>query len=518
VTGRSASDGSAPPSDREIAELLTRRSRFDRTGLSDVLASVQTIVRETPQARRSGWAFATGRQSLPGPLRGAGGPILAVTGSIVTIGVVAALVVGPLMSRPAASAEPTAETVAGTSTGRSPISASSSPALTSSSSPATAVWRALTWTPTDPQPFAGPGNQFIVAVAGYGSGFVAVGFELVNDHHRAIAWQSDDGRSWVREPDVTGVFADATVDGMAVNGSSVIVWGARGSSATSLGQPIMWRSANGRVWQATTPPSDAELVGGVVPGPGGFLAWMSALSTVWASSDGSTWRAVANIGRPGEQIRLLDTTGNGYLAVVSSGKPSTSPTSAYGLWSPDGESWGAARIPKATGIGPVFVGRDGMLLSGSTSSCTGCVAPPDTWHSTDGRTWTPLSTGTVGSRYGDQLFDVDGRIFDVTDLVGQPAEGVATSTDGLAWTTIPTYLDQGIRSATATFGSFYRFAAGVPGIVATSQPQGATGGSDETDGFIWLIVPGAPPTGARLASPVPQASDIACPGTQPCGP
>jgi hypothetical protein len=166
------------------------------------------------------------------------------------------------------------------------------------------VWTSpdgLRWTRVPDQPsFA---NAAMTGVARWGQGFVAVGsVALGQTRDRAAVWTSPDGRAWSLVPDVPLFQLSPGTDmtGVAA-GHDLLV--AVGTMAVSQGfgvSAVAWWSDDGRTWQRAT--GDRFLGGqlfSVTSTPEGFLATgpsgePSCSGGIWSSADGRSWTCIAS--------------------------------------------------------------------------------------------------------------------------------------------------------------------------------------------------------------------------------
>jgi hypothetical protein len=98
-------------------------------------------------------------------------------------------------------------------------------------------------------PFATSGEESITAVTAVGSGFVAVGWQKVDGEQDGLAWYSPDGDNWERL-DASGMAGDRPQAVLSVTTAQddVVIAGGYQADGSGQGQPMIWRSDDGRNW------------------------------------------------------------------------------------------------------------------------------------------------------------------------------------------------------------------------------------------------------------------------------
>jgi len=316
----------------------------------------------------------------------------------------------------------------------------------------------------------GPGRfSAASAVTTGGPGLVAVGVDVDGEALLAVAWLSEDGRSWTRievddprERGATDLDLHAVVDTDEV---LVAVGIERGGPAGAPEYPTAWRSSDGVDWTpiTLTPAADA-------------VAW-GYLSTV-AVHDGQVVAAGATDGPDSR----------GWVATVWHG------TAAEGLARipHDDEVFGGAGMPWIHGLA---TGGPGLVAVGTTDSHyldDPQWSPAAVWTSIDGATWERVA-------HDDEVFgdDDDATMRDVTSTpwgliaVGTRVLGwedpldmrfigtVWTSPDGLTWTRLA---DEDGTFSGDGHTSLASVTVGPSGLVAVGE-VGAGEGS--TTGAVW---------------------------------
>lgn len=156
-------------------------------------------------------------------------------------------------------------------------------------------------------PFASTGPSSVDAVAAIGDGFVAVGSRTGENDQDGAAWYSADGRTWeaLETPTLGGPGRQALRT--VAHDGDVVVAGGFMVDGNGQGQPVVWRSQNGRDWGDPSAPlslydddrsNAADLsVRSLSVDKGGITAvggsdWRPHL---WRSTDaGVSWSALPN--------------------------------------------------------------------------------------------------------------------------------------------------------------------------------------------------------------------------------
>jgi hypothetical protein len=325
-----------------------------------------------------------------------------------------------------------------------------SPALSPppSSSP-TPSWTAVIWTASDPAPFSGPGNQYVLDGVPWADGSVLVGEEapLPSGNAEGVVWTSADNARWQRIPNTNGTFSGAAIEGVAATGSTLVAVGDSQleDNATTLAPPIgiAWVSTDGTDWQRSPDPTGVlgdMVLHGVAAGPFGFVAYGSGLAggtAIAFSSDGLRWqREAADVTTAASNVAAITWTGDGFAAV--GGHDVTQPTGIIGQapgpaaawWSSDGQLWHQSDI-QSTGyeLESVQLWLKSLRATG-IPPCFGCISAPAEWRSTDGgRTWRSLPTPGTPLAPASTALLVGGR---AVSLQEQP-EQISWTADGQTW-------------------------------------------------------------------------------------
>ncbi len=194
-----------------------------------------------------------------------------------------------------------------------------------------AVWVSpdgLTWTriPHDESVFGGEADQlptqFMISVAAFDGGLVAVGESSSAFEINAAMWTSPNGLSWTRVPPDESIFDDAvTLDVTAFDGGLAVA-GIDVSDGDA--DAAVWTSADGVDWKRVS--HDEAIFGGdgdqmmvsIASFDGGLVAVGfdqvgRGDAAVWMSSDGVTWTRVSH----DESIFGAGETGSAEMTAVA---------------------------------------------------------------------------------------------------------------------------------------------------------------------------------------------------------
>ncbi len=332
-----------------------------------------------------------------------------------------------------------------------------------------APWNAITWSPTAPDPWHGPGNRFVQHVVADGDGFVAVGYETGTKPH-GVVWFSADGRTWQRVPDPTGTFEGARLSWVVEFGGVLVALGDTGSDP-GAGPSAVWTSSDGAMTWTPVPGATQTFAGlvvqGVTRGPSGFIAyaadWQRTVFQTWISADGRVWEPDQTF--PSTRSGSVVGTARGYFAAVDGVE-----------WlSADGRSWTRANGTNSDRLGGFIPGADGLVASVEPeSTCLACFGPimfATYRQSSDGINWVDLAgigpfDGKVGSGLGGQMTSDGSRIVYVA-----PSGRIWVSQDGLAWHAPSAFLADP-SSVGAVDPNAGMIAVGDRGLVSIDQDSG----------------------------------------------
>ena len=260
----------------------------------------------------------------------------------------------------------------------------------------------------------------------------------------APVWFSADATHWTQV--APGAFGQAYFSGLAAGSKGAVITG-----QTVTGQPALWFSPDGTLWQAVqlgsvfdkailngvTATADGFFVAGGVGEPdtssGGVGGYGTRVPAGWWSSDGLTWRSAPVVGAttaPGAQLGAIY-AGSGGLLAIGSDNP-TSPRSGSAWASADGRSWSSVEIPMpysallmADGTHVVAIGPD---PAGDPDSLAA-------WLSTDGAQWQRLGIGGNASTMpgGDPSLTSKARLDTVRVVSGGLVAIGSLGADELSW-------------------------------------------------------------------------------------
>ena len=306
-------------------------------------------------------------------------------------------------------------------------------------------------------PLDDTGEESVRDIAAVGDGFVAVGSRTVDNEQDGLAWYSPDGTSWepLDAPNLGGPNRQELLTVVATDGG--VVAGGYSSDDNGQGQPLTWRSPDGRTWEPAIGPLPMEArrnaasdlaVRSITAAPGeqGLIAsggseWRPH---VWQSTTGgASWEELPNpvhgeLFQSG--IALRDAAGDGSIVVALG----TEPTVAL---------LAGTRWEDATG--------DAFPAGGEQPFVTSVAAGPGGSIAAGGRYTAPAGEaresyrGQVWRQDGDTWAEVDserlaaGRVMDAVPFeggfvaVGFEDFGVAEGReiagdpepDGLVWVT-----------------------------------------------------------------------------------
>ncbi len=326
--------------------------------------------------------------------------------------------------------------------------------------------------------------------------------------------------TWERVPDQP-TFAAASMEDVAAGPAGFIAVGCHSLiAATSTGcLSAAWHSADGRRWERVALPSAGMIDGGmnVVGDAAGYVAWGGLVDPegragVWASTDGTTWRAAPAIRAfNGAAIELVVRYRGAWFASGGAGS-----RGAVLFTSPDGATWQEIPFRDETGAAyapgdPIWsleplVATDDKLLGFGPSGDDG-VTTSATFRSTDGLRWRATNEMLAGGNVADVIV-LNGRVVAIgrldTEAGSQSAGWVWTSGSSWARAALPAGWRGGLLASGA--GEVILFsgegdpltalwsADGLTWTPAGSVPDAASDGS----------VSGAPCTGGGACPDVPR--------------
>jgi hypothetical protein len=256
-------------------------------------------------------------------------------------------------------------------------------------------------TPDGAAPPPGEAPLFVAGAAGH---WAALGRTPAG---AAVAWTSEDARTWTRRPAGTAFTPSDQVTGLTRTAQGFLAVGA------AKGRAVTWTSADGRAWQRGTAPAATRLDGVAASGAVVVAHGTTARKVVkkrgrkkvtrtvvgegfWRSPDGGRTWAAASVAQaqgsygPAKGLAV----GPGGFTTVREGKQATGSkkrrkTARFGVLftSPDGLKWRPAGRFGGGGIE-----RFGGTPDGLAAIVRGAKGVRTVLHSTDGRTWRPGGT------------------------------------------------------------------------------------------------------------------------------
>lgn len=262
-------------------------------------------------------------------------------------------------------------------------------------------------------PFDETGEEAVRDITAVGSGFVAVGSRTLDTQQDGLAWYSPDGETWeaVSVPTMSGPGRQDVRAVVATDGA--VVAGGFSDDANGQGQPTIWRSADGRAWEAPIGPlamtdnrnaaSDLE-VRSITLGDQGLIAaggsdWRPR---VWRSPDGGvSWEELANpvhgeLFQDG--VSLVDAVGAQGMTVALAADPAVLLLDPTRWEDATGDSFPrGGEQPFATSVA---VGAEGAIAAGGRyTAATGDqreIYTGQIWQR-DGDNWKPVETEHVAA-------------------------------------------------------------------------------------------------------------------------
>ncbi|MGD0861336.1 MAG: hypothetical protein ABSA21_01060 [Candidatus Limnocylindrales bacterium] len=303
-------------------------------------------------------------------------------------------------------------------------------------------------------------------------------------------------------------------------GDQLLMMGSDGNTST------VWESTDGSTWQQISDPGSFGAPGqrfvvlgfaddgngGLSAVGSGFAPGAKVVATAWHSRDGRTWSpAAVDFPTNVQMIGLASRPG----ALISAGN-------GVAWYSADGTSWTLEALPNATGYMPraVRVWAGGFEIVAVSSG----TAPRDTkaWVSTDGKTWTEAAAPMVGFQaqdlvaYGNGLVAVGSQILTPAELATPTPSPTPTPTPAPTGSGKPKATPKPTVKPKATASPL---AAASPTASATPLPEVAVATSwISPDGVHWFR--GSTPIGygSQSMDSVTQVSDsLVAVGSEPGG-
>jgi hypothetical protein len=420
--------------------------------------------------------------------------------------------------------DPTTTLLVGTTvvaTTRIPPSTTAAPITTTTVPPTTIapppvpdlVWSRI-WSENS-EVFGGVGDQKMMGMVAWASGFVAVGEDTTGPGDLGGAvWISADGSAWDKVAGNADI--DGVMYGIAAGGPGLVAVGYRGEGGAGV-----WTSTDGIIWDPV--PYDAFVFGdgpefwmhAVASADPGLVAVGEAggdavgegggFGAAWTSLDGITWERVdADFGNG----PLTSVVAGEPLGIVAAGSVSMQGDRDAAVWtSDDGLTWERVDSP-AFGedgdqwINAVTTGGPGLVAVGGEDSAGDGDIDAAVWTSSDGHEWTRVDDGGVfGSQGLQEMFGVaagDLGLFAVgSDAGGDWDAAVWTSSNGTTWeqVVVPVSPDDAGAFDAGQMQAVIVTDSGVVGVgiiawqtgqVLEGQPIGQ---GEEPDAVVWVGLP-----------------------------
>jgi len=304
----------------------------------------------------------------------------------------------------------------------------------------------VAWSASDlPDGLDDAGEQAMLDVAAFDSGFVAVGRSSTGPAVNAFLLHSTDGQTWDLAPGDPARFAGVELSSLEVVGNRLLAFGSASTDDRGGTRVAVWASHDGRSWVEAIGPLDRAYAA-TLAGTDDRVLMLGAdaftgLPRAWSSDDGLAWAEVSlELPVPASASRFgsLAATRDGWLAV---GSVSTGPDAAADpvLWrSPDGARWSCQLLHDGgfSSADPLSLYRSGgrWLVVGIASDGCGfgasCAGHPIAWASPDGLGWSEAIVDVEPIRLGRNAYDGTSAGF-----VG--AHGATWwSPDGESWTRV----------------------------------------------------------------------------------
>ena len=231
-----------------------------------------------------------------------------------------------------------------------------------------------------------------------------------------------------------------TVDRVVASGNTVVTTGSQTSDGV-VRQQFFASTDGGASWRLASlhapgggPAPLGHAAARLAGGPRGWVA--VGPQAIWTSPDGLSWTLAATHGitRPGDQLNVITSTAQGFLAA---GVTTASGANQAVIWtSRDGVTWQrktAAQLgltaDGVTAQGIIYAASygTGTVISGGSTGAAGSGA----WLSTDGgSTWTPA---TIPADHAAST-DLSGLGSDGSGLIAvRPGQAASGGTDGVAY-------------------------------------------------------------------------------------
>ena len=363
----------------------------------------------------------------------------------------------------------------GAPTTAAPLATSSAGATTTPVG-GTGQWQALT-------EFPGSGAFQVTSVTGVGDGFVAVGFgampgEGYFGRHQGLVWRSADGRAWAAEADPA--FQFVTPEEVVALGDSTFIFGTIAMCDALLADECVeppesgwavWRSTAGGPWERLPqlPQMQFGSVDGVAVFGTSLIVFGSAgdegRAIVWSSVDGANWTATTDLGG----ITQVTAAASSPVVVVLFGSlfaDEIENVELVAVRSTDGARYEPATAPRMAGatVRSIAAGANGLVAVGEREG-NDLQLTTVALQSADGATWTEAAApdGSFADSGASFVHSVPNGYAAVGFV---PIEDAFGSSTGTSWLSADGTQWQALARFSGAFTGLDASASAGPGIVA----------------------------------------------------
>jgi hypothetical protein len=298
----------------------------------------------------------------------------------------------------------------------------------------------------------------VTSAAAVGDGFVAVGYGAMPDEgyfgrHQGFVWRSADGRVWAPESDP--VFQFVTPEEVVAHGDSVYVFGTIAAcdelfSDECVEPPdsgwAVWRSTQGGAWERLPQLRQMQFgsIDGVAITDGSLVAfgWTGdeAQAVVWSSADGANWRATTELGGM-TQVTAAAGTPSGLILFGDRFSDAIENIELVAARAAGDASFTPAQVPRLVGttVRSITAGVGGLVAVGDREA-EDLELNSVAVQSADGATWTEAAApdGSFSNSGASFVHAVPSGYMAVGIVPTDGAFGLLTgmswlSTDGLRW-------------------------------------------------------------------------------------
>ena len=288
-------------------------------------------------------------------------------------------------------------------------------------------------------------EQVMLDVAAFGGGFVAVGRHSEGGHVRAFTLRSTDGLAWEAGIGDDARFARTDIGSLVVADDRLFAIGTATTNDRGGVRTSVWATDDGSTWRAAAGPFDEAYPSSLAANRDGLLmvGWSARdnQAMAWSSTDGLAWES-----RPMElpvpataaQFGDLAAVGDGWMAVGAISAGADAPAAPVVWRSADGVGW-TCQVLDAGGFSRSHAWKlhrsgDQWLIVGDAADGCGfgasCAGYAIAWASADGVTWSEAILEPEPIVFRGTAYDGAGRGF-----LGVHG-GTWLSTDGRQWTRV----------------------------------------------------------------------------------